>query len=168
MTNDAHDGDERRRTLADDSSLLLHAEELRVRTERVPTGRVTLRKRVVTKQETITVTVRHEEVEVVEESADDSATGLRTQVTGEHLRDTGQAEGVAPRSGTSGTSADLSGRADSGSGEAELVLYAERPVVTLEVVPVERIRLTREVVTHVQEVSGEVAREVADVETERL
>lgn len=48
-------------------SVVRHEEELNVGTERVQTGRARLRKRVVTEQETVTVPVEREEVEVVRE-----------------------------------------------------------------------------------------------------
>ena len=50
-----------------DESLVRREEELQVGVERVRTGRVRLRKQVVEEQRTITVTVRVEEAELVEE-----------------------------------------------------------------------------------------------------
>jgi uncharacterized protein (TIGR02271 family) len=46
-----------------------------------------------------------------------------------------------------------------GEEERELVLYEERVVVTKEVVPVERVRLTKRRVTEDREVTGEVRKE---------
>lgn len=46
-----------------------------------------------------------------------------------------------------------------GEAERELVLYEERVVVTKEVVPVERVRLTKRRVTEDREVTGEVRKE---------
>jgi hypothetical protein len=41
----------------------------------------------------------------------------------------------------------------------EIILHTERPVVTVEVVPVERVRLRTEVVQGQETVSGQVQRE---------
>lgn len=51
----------------DGNSVVRHEEQVNVGTERVQTGRARLRKRVVTEQETITVPVEREEVEIVRE-----------------------------------------------------------------------------------------------------
>ena len=47
----------------------------------------------------------------------------------------------------------------SGGLPEEIVLHAERPVVTVEVVPVERVRLRTEVVTGIETVTDQVQRE---------
>lgn len=47
---------------------------------------------------------------------------------------------------------------------AEIVLYEQRPVVTLEWVPVERVRLERRTVVEEETFSGEVRREEVDVD----
>jgi uncharacterized protein (TIGR02271 family) len=62
-----HGGDERRHDVGHDESMTLHEERVDVGTERVETGRVGLRKHVVTDQKTVTVPVEREEVEVVRE-----------------------------------------------------------------------------------------------------
>jgi hypothetical protein len=60
--------------------------------------------------------------------------------------------------------------APTGSGEAggglpdEIVLHAEKPVVTVEVVPVERVRLRTELVEGQQTVTEQVQRERIAVE----
>lgn len=46
----------------------------------------------------------------------------------------------------------------------DVVLYAERPVVTTEVVPVERVRLAKRYVTEEHVIAGEVRREQVEVE----
>lgn len=51
----------------DGNSVVRHEEQVNVGTERVQTGRARLRKRVVTEQETVTVPVEREEVELVRE-----------------------------------------------------------------------------------------------------
>ncbi|GAA3603652.1 hypothetical protein GCM10022199_04220 [Marihabitans asiaticum] len=58
-----------------DSSVVRHEEELRVGTEKVETGRVRLRKHVVTDTETVQVPVEREEVEIVREPIADGETG---------------------------------------------------------------------------------------------
>lgn len=55
----------------DGDSMVRREEELKVGTERVQTGRVRLRKHVVTEQRTVTVPVEREEVEVVREPIND-------------------------------------------------------------------------------------------------
>jgi len=49
--------------------------------------------------------------------------------------------------------------ADITEAEHEVVLHEERPVVTTEAVPVERVRVATETVTEDQEVTGEVRKE---------
>ena len=58
----------------DDGSVVRREEELRVGKERVETGRVRLRKHVVTEQKTVTVPVEREEFEVVREPIADGET----------------------------------------------------------------------------------------------
>ena len=48
--------------------------------------------------------------------------------------------------------------------EHEVVLHAERPVVTTEAVPVERVRLGTETVTEQETVTGEVRKEQIEVD----
>lgn len=59
----------------EDDRMTLHEEQVRVGTERVQTGRVRLRKHMVTEQERVTVPVQREEYEIVREPVDgDTAT----------------------------------------------------------------------------------------------
>lgn len=51
-----------------------------------------------------------------------------------------------------------------GEGEQEIRLHAEKPVVSKETVPVERVRLGKETVTEQQTVSDQVRREEIDVQ----
>lgn len=48
--------------------------------------------------------------------------------------------------------------------EAVILLYAEQPLVTTEVIPTERIRVSKYLVTENQTVSGTVAREILDID----
>ncbi|WP_030426773.1 DUF2382 domain-containing protein [Allokutzneria albata] len=106
-------------------------ERLRVGTEQVETGKVRLRKHVVTEQQQVSVPVRHEEVRLEREPiADGAARG---------------AERI-------------------GEAEQEVTLHAEKPVVSKETVPVERVRMSKETVTEQQNVAGEVRKEEIDVD----
>lgn len=112
-------------------------EQLRVGTQTVVSQRLRLRKVVVTEEQTVTVTVRREEFRLETEDVTDPA----------------------PTPGGLDTlSADDLG----GTGELVLTLHAERPVVTTEVVPVERVRVVKHVVTGEQTVAAMVRREVVD------
>lgn len=139
------------------ASMVLHEEELRIRTERVATGRVTFRKRIVTEERTVVVSVRREELDIIEEDlsaapAHGAESGDALSLTGDHLR----AEG----------SSDSSDLIHGDDGELEIILYAERPVLTLETVAAERVRVRRGSTTEEQAVTAEVFREEAVVERE--
>ena len=108
-------------------------EQLNVGTERVEAGRARLRKFVVTEQQTVTVPVSREEVRVEREPITDANRG--DAVSGPEISEA----------------------------EHEVVLTAERPVVTTEAVPVERVRLGTETVTEQQTVSGAVRKEQVEV-----
>ena len=114
-------------------------EQLRVDTERVATTRARLVKYVVTEDVQLTVPIRREEIRVeqVPLDADDAV------AAGESL-DVPGAEPGAPATG---------GLPD------EIILHTERPVVTVEVVPVERVRLRTELVGGQEAVTGQVQRE---------
>jgi uncharacterized protein (TIGR02271 family) len=51
--------------------------------------------------------------------------------------------------------------------EFEFVLHEERPVITTEVVPVERVRLRKEVVTDYVEVGDQLRKEQLDLDVDR-
>jgi uncharacterized protein (TIGR02271 family) len=110
-------------------------ERLVVGTERVATTRARVVKYVVTEEVQLTVPIRREEVRVEHVPVD------APDVAGESLTDTGVAG--------SGTPA-LPG---------EIILHTERPVVTVEVVPVERVRLRTEVVEGQETITDQVQRE---------
>jgi uncharacterized protein (TIGR02271 family) len=115
-----------------DAAMTRSEERLNVGTESVPAGRARLRKYVVTENVSTTVPVSHEEVRLEREPVTDAN------------RD-----------------AALSG-ADITEDEHEVQLNAERPVVTKETVPVERVRLTTESVAGEEHVSEEVRKEQID------
>jgi Domain of unknown function (DUF2382)/PRC-barrel domain len=107
------------------------------RTEESPPGRTRLVTYVVTEEVQITVPVRREEVRVEQLPADAPDPGA-----GESLVAADRPTGVP----------------------GEIVLHAEKPVVTVEVVPVERVRLRTELVEGRPTVSDQVQREPIAVE----
>jgi uncharacterized protein (TIGR02271 family) len=109
-------------------------EELRVGTERRETGRVRLRKYVVTEHQQVAVPVTREEVRVE-----------REPITDDNIDDA------------------LSGP-DITESEHEVITHEERPVVTKETVPKERVRLTKETVSDTEEVGADVRKEQIEVE----
>jgi uncharacterized protein (TIGR02271 family) len=112
-----------------DDAMTRSEERLQVGTEAVETGRARLRKHVVTENVTRTVPVSHEEVRIEREPITDANRGDA-----------------------------LDGPALSEE-EHEVTLHAERPVVTKETVPVERVRLSTDTVTDQAQVSEQVAHE---------
>ncbi len=116
-------------------------EQARVRTETVVVGQARLRKVVVTEQRTITVTLRHEEY-VLE----------REPVTNGVPLDPSE-DPFPPLGSPDGTGVD---------GGVAVVLHAERPVITTEIVPVERIRLAVRTVSTEQSVTGPLRHEVVE------
>lgn len=138
---DPYDADRGDRTVGHDTSgpttddaMTLSEERLRVGTENREAGRARLRKYVVTENVTKTVPVQREEVRIEREPITDAN------------RD-----------------AAYDGPAISEE-EHEVTLHEERPVIEKETVPVERVRLDKEVVTDEQTVTEEVRKE--QVETD--
>jgi uncharacterized protein (TIGR02271 family) len=121
---------------ADDGAMTRSEEQLRVRTERVAARRVRLVKYVVTEEVQVTVPLRREEVRIEELPLEGAPAPL-----GEEETLVAQGSAVAP------------GLPD------EIVLHAERPVVSVEVVAVERVRLRTEEVTGQEQVSERLQRE---------
>jgi stress response protein YsnF len=131
---------------ADDGAMTRSEEQLVVATERVATTRARLVKYVVTEEVQITVPIRREEIRVEQvpvDAPDDDGpeeTLLTEEPTGRH--------------------------ADAGL-PSEIILHTERPVVTVEVVPTERVRLRTELVQGQETVTEQVQREqiVVDQDT---
>ncbi|HET6392050.1 MAG TPA: PRC and DUF2382 domain-containing protein [Blastococcus sp.] len=129
-----------------DGGMTRSEEQLVVGTERVATTRARLVKYVVTEEVQITVPIRREEIRVeqVPIDAPDDPPGetLLTEV---------------PRTTTAG----------SGALPDEIVLHTERPVVTVEVVPTERVRLRTQLVQGQETITEQVQREqiVVDQDT---
>ena len=118
-----------------DDAMTRSEERVRTGTETVEAGRARLRKYVVTDQQQVTVPVTREEVRVE-----------REPIT----------EGNYDKA--------MDGPALSEE-EHEVVLTEERPVVTTEAVPVERVRLTKDQVQDEQTVTADVRKEVIETET---
>jgi stress response protein YsnF len=124
---------------AADGAMTRSEEQLRVGTERVATTRARLVKYVVTEDVQITVPVRREEIRVEQVPLDavDDQPG-ESLVAGEAV------------AGAAGGTGGLPG---------EIILHTERPVVTVEVVPLERVRLRVDVVEGQETVTEQVQRE---------
>jgi len=121
-----------------DDAMTRSEERLNVGTRSEEIGRARLRKYVVTENATETVPVSREEIRVEREPITDG--------------NVGQA---------------LDGPALSEE-EHEVVLTEERPVVTTEAVPVERVRLSKEQVQDEQTVTADVRKEVIDTDGDAL
>ena len=113
-------------------------ERLRVGTERAATTRARLVKYVVTEEVQITVPIRREEIRIEEVPLDAADAG-----PGESLLADGESPSYSAGPGL----------------PDEIILHTERPVVTVEVVPTERVRLRTEVVEEQERVTGQVQRE---------
>jgi stress response protein YsnF len=133
-----------RHAARDDDAMTRSEERLAAGTERVATTRARVVKYVVTEEVQITVPIRREEIRIEQVPLD--------------APDDGPGETLVPDQST-GTSAG-----DGGGLPDEIILHRERPVVTVEVVPIERVRVRTEVVEGQETVSGQVQREqiVAD------
>jgi uncharacterized protein (TIGR02271 family) len=104
-------------------------ERIHVSTERVEAGHARMRKYVTTELVEKTVPLMHQEVRIEREPI------------------------------PAGTRAEELGTIDFAEAEQDVILYAERPVVTREAVPVERVRMRVEEVTEQVTVKEEIRRE---------
>ena len=134
-----------------DGSMVRSEERLRVGTEQVAARRMRVVKYVVTEEVQISVPIRREEIRIEEVPLDAVDTDGGVVTEGEPLQAGSATGGLA-----GGSLAD--GLPD------EIVLHTERPVVTVEVVPVERVRLTTELVAGQTTVSETVQREQVTVD----
>lgn len=123
-----------------DHAMTRSEERLRVDTRRRVSGRTRVQKFVTTETVTIEVEVRREEVRLVHDPAGDGDLGAEV----------GESYGDA--------------RQEPAREEIVLVLHEERPVVTKEVVPVERVRVVVEEVTTTETASDEVRAEHIELE----
>ena len=117
-----------------DDAMTRSEERLNVGTERVQAGRARLRKYIVHDTQTVNVPVSREEVRIEREPITDANVG--DAMSGPEMRED----------------------------EVEVTLTEERPVVTKETVPVERVRVGKEVHTETEAVSADIAREEIEVE----
>jgi stress response protein YsnF len=117
---------------ASDGGMVRSEEQLRVGTEQVAATRVRIVKYVVTEEVQVTVPIRREEIRVEEVPLD------AVDEPGESLVPAASGGGGLPD---------------------EIVLHTERPVVSVEVVPTERVRLRTEVVRGQETVTRQVQRE---------
>jgi uncharacterized protein (TIGR02271 family) len=117
-----------------DDAMTRSEEELRVSKQREQTGTGRLRKYVVTEQRQVTVPVEREEVRVERDPITSANRGAAT------------------------SGPDIS------EAEHEVTLHEERPVVSKETVPKERVKLKKETVTDSETVTGDVRKEHIDVE----
>jgi uncharacterized protein (TIGR02271 family) len=117
-----------------DDAMTRSEERLVAGTQQTETGRARLRKYVVTDTQQVEVPVSREEVRLEREPITDAN------------RDAAYSGG------------------DITEEEHEVTLRAERPVVTTEAVPVERVRLGKETVTDTETVSGEVRKEQIELD----
>jgi uncharacterized protein (TIGR02271 family) len=111
-------------------------EELRVGKIQVETGRVRLRKYIVTEQVETTVPVQREEVRIE-----------REPITGANVGNAMDGPALSEE-------------------EHEVVLHAEEPVVEKRVVPKERVRIEKDAVIEEQTVTGELRKERIEAEGE--
>jgi len=112
-----------------DEAMTRSEERLTVGTQTQEVGKARLRKHVVTEQQNVTVPVQRDEIRLEREPITDA--NVDAAMTGPAISDE----------------------------EHEVPLYADRPVVDTEAVPVERVRLGKETVTEQETVGGEVRRE---------
>ena len=112
-----------------DDAMTRSEEKLVAGTRTEEAGRARLRKYVVTERQQVEVPVQREEVRLEREPITDGNVGAAT-------------DGPAIT-----------------ESEHEVTLYAERPVVDTEAVPVERVRLGKETVQDTERVEGEVRKE---------
>jgi stress response protein YsnF len=108
-------------------------------TEVYESGRARLRKYVVTEEVQITVQVRREELRLEQESIPPASQNL-----------VGDPDVFGP--------AEVFGGPDGGP-IFEVTLHEERPLITTEIVPVQRVRLTKLVKTDEHVISGQVRKE---------
>ena len=144
-----------------DDAMTRSEERLHVdKTARV-SGRARIRKYVVTEEVQVTVPVRREKV-VLETDSGEPIDSTGTQPTGDQELSSPAATGTHPTGDqnlSSPAGAALS--RDEQTDDSEMILYEERPVVTTETVPVQRVRLGT-----TEEIVEETITE--DVRTERV
>lgn len=119
-----------------DDAMTRSEEQMRAGTEIRQRGKARLRKYVVTETQTAQVPVSHEELRIEREPITEE--NRERALSGEDITEA----------------------------EHEITLHEERPVVTKETVPVERLRATTETKTGQETVAGEVRKERIDIESD--
>ncbi len=131
------------RAIDDRPAMVRSEEQLHVTTQRRPSHAVRLRKRIIVENVTTTVPVRREVLEVVgdgDQVDDEGAGGPVRRMGADEAHD--------------GEGAEL----------GEVILHEERPVVSLETVATERVRVGRETYVEDTTISQPVRKERVDVE----
>jgi uncharacterized protein (TIGR02271 family) len=119
-----------------DEAMTRSEERLRAATERVEAGRARLRKYIVTENQQVSVPVTREQVRVEREPITDENRGAA--LDGPELSEE----------------------------EHEVVLHEQRPVVTTEAVPVERVRLGKQTEQSEETVTADVRQERIELDTD--
>jgi len=135
-----------------DGSMVRSEERLRVGTETTAATRVRVVRYVVTEEVQVTVPLRREEIRIEEVPFDTPDAADETLEGAPAGRSAAAGDGTAATAG--GTMAGTAG----GLPE-EIVLHREEPVVSVRVVPTERVRLRTEAVQGTEQVSARVQRE---------
>jgi stress response protein YsnF len=125
-----------------DDAMTRSEDRLVAGTRTEPVAKARLRKYTVTEEQQVTVPVKREEVRLEHDPAPGAARN----------------EGSAPNTAADDGTAPGDRQADRDADPA-MTLWAERPVVTTEAVPVEKVRLGKQTVTGEETVSGEVRKE---------
>ena len=105
-----------------------------------------------------------EELEVGTERGRRGRAGVRKRVETEQVERTVPVEREELRVEREPIPASERGRAELGEDEQTIELHEERPVVDKQVVPKERIRVGKEVVTDEEQISEEVRKEAVDID----
>lgn len=145
----------------DRTSLVRHEEKLTAAVQRVARGATRVRKRVITETVTVEVEVQREVLEVEEAPAAGSGNAARGTATPGTGAATDTAGGQAV-----GAEQLAQRQVDAQPREEEVqvvTLHRQRPVVTLETVPYEEVRVVKRTVTVPHEVTETVRREHVDV-----
>jgi uncharacterized protein (TIGR02271 family) len=111
-----------------------------------------------------TVVRSEEELTVGTEQAGRGRAGVRKRVETEQVERTVPVEREELRVEREPIPASERGRAGLGEDEQTIELHEERPVVDKQVVPKERIRVGKEVVTDEEQISEEVRKEAVDID----
>ncbi len=133
-----------------DATMTRSEEQLRVGTEIRETERVRLVKRVVTEDVTMTVQIRREELVVERAPVKDGKT----------YYDDGKDSYTDTEREQLYAAVETAFNGD----VVEVVLYEEKPRVEMDVVPIERIRISRDTQTRDEVVSSQVRKEVIETE----